>query len=70
MKFGKGSRACAGRNLAMLELRTVIIGLLRNFDVHLSDPAKAIGTRMYWLMEFTGMNVIFKARSQNTKLVY
>jgi hypothetical protein len=46
----------------MLELRTVIAGLLRNFDVTLADPGKPIGTRMYWLIEFTGMNVIWVAK--------
>lgn len=63
-KFGKVSRACAGRNLAMLELRTVVTGLLRNFDVQLANPIEPIGTRMYRLMEFTGMNVVWVAKPE------
>jgi hypothetical protein len=46
----------------MLELYTVIGGLMWNFEMQLTDPAKPIGTRMYWLMEFTDMNVMFTRR--------
>jgi cytochrome P450 len=33
MPFGAGPRVCPGRYLAMLEMKMVVVTLLRNFDI-------------------------------------
>lgn len=40
--FGSGPRFCPGRNLALLEMRTVLAMLCRNFDVSLADSTRPV----------------------------
>ena len=38
LPFGAGPRFCPGRNLAVLQIRTVLAMLCRNFDVERAGP--------------------------------
>ena len=40
--FGSGPRFCPGRNLALLEMRTVLAMLCRNFEVSLADSTRPV----------------------------
>jgi len=42
LPFTRAPRDCLGRNLAMLEIRSFIIGIIRNFEIELMDPKTPI----------------------------
>ncbi|KAL9619347.1 MAG: hypothetical protein Q9160_006027 [Pyrenula sp. 1 TL-2023] len=60
MAFGKGNRACVGRELGMLEMRLFVIRVLRNFDVEWANANPQPQVQMYWVMEQFGMDIRFK----------
>ena len=46
MPFSKGTRACLGRNLAMLELKLLTVALLQRYVVAVSTETTAVGMEM------------------------
>lgn len=48
-----------GRDLAMLELRLCLAGLLREFDVELTSKDLLPEVTMYWMIDHIGFNVRF-----------
>jgi cytochrome P450 len=36
--FGKGARSCLGRRIATMEIKTVVVALVRNFDFSIGSP--------------------------------
>ena len=50
MPFGTGPRFCPGRNLALLEIRTALAMLCRNFDVTLANGAQPVEERLAFTM--------------------
>ncbi|EJC99286.1 uncharacterized protein FOMMEDRAFT_160888 [Fomitiporia mediterranea MF3/22] len=41
--FSVGPRACTGRNLAFMELQTIIASIFRRYDIVLEEPDKPLG---------------------------
>ena len=62
MPFGAGPRLCPGRSLALLQIRTVIGMLCRNFDVEPASPGQVVSERLAFTMIPTGLQVRFKRR--------
>ena len=50
LPFGTGPRFCPGRNLAVLEIRTALAMLCRNFDVRLANGAQPVEERLAFTM--------------------
>ena len=63
MPFGAGPRFCPGRNLALLQLRTVLAMLCRNFEVELADPARPVEEKAAFTMMPTNLFVRLKRRA-------
>lgn len=61
--FGSGPRFCPGRNLALLEIRTVLAMLCRNFDVELVDPHKEVEELLAFTMMPTNLMVRLRQRA-------
>jgi cytochrome P450 len=61
--FGTGPRLCPGRNLALLEIRTVLAMLCRNFDVELARPGRAVGEHLAFTMMPTNLEVRLRRRA-------
>jgi len=47
----------------MLELRTVLSRMLQTFDIKLSNQESPIEIKMFWIIEFVGLNVTFTSRA-------
>jgi len=63
LPFGGGPRFCPGRNFALLQIRTVLAMLCRNFDVTLADPKRPVEERLAFTMMPTGMVVRIRRRA-------
>ena len=63
LPFGAGPRFCPGRNLAMLQIRTGLAMLCRNFDVELAHPERPVEERLAFTMMPTNLVVRLKRRS-------
>lgn len=63
LPFGTGPRFCPGRNLALVQLRSVLAMLIRNFDVELADPAVEVAEKLAFTMMPTNLNVRMKKRA-------
>ena len=63
LPFGAGPRFCPGRNLAMLQIRTVLAMLCRNFDVERAEPGRAFEERLAFTMMPTNPRVRMKRRN-------
>jgi len=61
--FGTGPRFCPGRNLALLQIRTVLAMLCRNFDVRLADPNRPVGEKLAFTMMPTNLIVQLRRRA-------
>ena len=61
--FGAGPRFCPGRNLAMLEIKTVLAMLCRNFDVQPVDRA-SVGEKLAFTMFPTNLFVRMRRRKR------
>ena len=61
--FGTGPRFCPGRNLALLEIRTVLAMLCRNFEVELAEPGRSVGERLAFTMMPTNLIVRLRKRA-------
>ena len=64
MPFGSGPRFCPGRNLALLEIRTALAMLCRNFDVELVEPGRHVEERLAFTMMPTNLVVRLHRRAQ------
>lgn len=62
--FGSGPRFCPGRNLALLEIRTVLAMLCRNFEVTLADSARPVEERLAFTMMPRNLQVRLRKRQQ------
>ena len=62
LPFGAGPRFCPGRNLAMLQIRSVLAMLCRNFDVELAHPGRPIKERLAFTMMPTNLAVRIRRR--------
>ena len=62
LPFGGGPRLCPGRALALLEIRTVLAMLLRNFDLEPAGPAEEIEEHLAFTMLPAGLMVRFSRR--------
>ena len=61
--FGAGPRFCPGRNLAVLQIRTVLAMLCRNFDVDHAHPGRPVEEKLAFTMMPTNLVVRMKRRS-------
>ena len=63
LPFGGGPRFCPGRNFALLQIRTVLAMLCRNFDVALADSERPVEERLAFTMMPAGMAVRMRRRT-------
>lgn len=63
MPFGGGPRLCPGRNLAQMEIRSVIAMLARNFDIELYDEREVSEVMAFTLVP-KNLRIRFKRRKQ------
>ncbi|MBX9609130.1 MAG: cytochrome P450 [Gammaproteobacteria bacterium] len=61
--FGTGPRFCPGRNLALLEIRTVLSMLCRNFDVRLAPGTPPVEEHLAFTMMPRNLTVRLTART-------
>ena len=62
--FGTGPRFCPGRNLALLEIKTVLWMLCRNFDIELADRSRQVGEKYAFTMMPSNLIVQFRRRAE------
>jgi cytochrome P450 len=62
MPFGSGPRFCPGRNLALLEIKSVMAMLCRNFSISKAADAKQVGEQFAFVMMPTNVLVDFRRR--------
>ena len=62
--FGAGPRLCPGRNLTLLEIKSAMAMLFRNFSVAKSAFAKPVDEHFGFLMAPKNLSVTFKKRSR------
>lgn len=62
--FGAGPRLCPGRNLALLEMKTAMAMLFRNFSVEKSVGATPVAEHFGFLMAPKNLSVTFRRRTQ------
>ena len=62
--FGSGPRFCPGRNLALLEIRTVLAMLCRNFEVTLADSARPVEELLAFTMMPRNLQVRLRKRQK------
>ena len=63
LPFGAGPRFCPGRNLAMLQIRTVLAMLCRNFDLAPVHPERPVEERLAFTMMPAHLLVRMKRRA-------
>lgn len=63
LPFGTGPRFCPGRNLALLQMRTVLAMICRNFDIELVEPERAVTEKLAFTMMPTNLIVRMRKRS-------
>jgi cytochrome P450 len=63
LPFGSGPRICPGRSLALLEMKTVLAMLYRNFSVVRHGPASAVREHFAFTMSPTGLAVRLRVRA-------
>ena len=62
LPFGAGPRFCPGRNLALLQIRTVLAMLCRNFDLELAHPGRPVEEKLAFTMMPANLVVRIKRR--------
>ncbi|MEX2479619.1 MAG: cytochrome P450 [Gammaproteobacteria bacterium] len=62
LPFGTGPRFCPGRNLALLQIRTVLAMLCRNFDIEIADPRQQVEEKLAFTMMPTNLVVRLRRR--------
>lgn len=65
LHFGTGPRFCPGRNLALLEIRTALAMLCRNFEVSLANAAQPVEERLAFTMMPRNLMVRLSKRQLN-----
>ena len=63
LPFGGGPRLCPGRALALLEIRTVLAMLCRNFDLEPAAPRETVREHLAFTMLPAGLKVRLKRRA-------
>lgn len=66
--FGGGPRICPGRNLAMLEIRTVLAMLCRTFGLEPMGPGMEVKETMAVVMRPDQLHLRLKRRSGNSRV--
>ena len=68
MPFGLGSYSCVGRQMAYMEMRTVIARLLLEFDVAFAPgedgTALLNDTKDYFILEPADLSLVFRERKK------
>ncbi|KAF2993664.1 hypothetical protein E8E13_000479 [Curvularia kusanoi] len=65
--FGGGSRTCIGKNIALSSMHKVVANLLREFDMKLHNPSKALNIICKGIAIQTGLLVDFTERTSSGK---
>ena len=65
LSFGAGPRFCPGRNLALLQIRTVLAMLCCNFDPDLADPGRPVEEKLAFTMMLA--NLVVRMKRRNTR---
>ena len=60
--FGGGPRICPGRNLALLQIRTVVAMLCRNFDLEPDHSSPDVAERLAFTMMPVNLSLRLKRR--------
>lgn len=66
MPFGSGPRFCPGRNLALLEIKSIMAMLCRNFSIAKTADAKQVGEQFAFVMMPTNVFVNFRTRAKRS----
>ena len=66
--FGGGPRICPGRSLALLQIRTVLAMLCRNFELAPVRGGGEVGEHLACTMMPTNLAVFLKRRTQSRKV--
>jgi cytochrome P450 len=61
-QFGGGSHLCIGRNLALLEMNKVLPRLIRDYDLELVYPNRALNAHTTFFVVQSGLEVLIKRR--------
>ncbi len=64
MPFGSGPRMCPGRSLALLEMKTLLSMLYKNFDVERADEGADVSELYGFTMSPRGLRVRLRSRPQ------
>ena len=64
LPFGAGPRFCPGRNLALLQIRTVLAMLCRNFDLALDRPERPVEEKLAFTMMPANLVIRMKRRNE------
>jgi len=67
LPFGSGPRMCPGRSLALIEMKTVLSLMFRNFDLERVGDAKEVAERFGFTVSPVGLRVRLKARDEARK---
>ncbi|KAF7536559.1 hypothetical protein G7054_g4414 [Neopestalotiopsis clavispora] len=59
LAFGRGTRACVGRDLASLQLRMLLADTLKNFDIRFANAKVHPKITMFWMLDHVGLDGIF-----------
>lgn len=62
MPFGTGPRFCPGRNLALTEIKMVIVMLCRHFELSLANPETPVEEKLAFAMTPINLDVRFSRR--------
>jgi cytochrome P450 len=63
LTFGAGPRFCPGRNVALLEGKSVLGTIARNFEVSIADPSARVRERFRFAMEPVGLRIKLRERT-------
>ena len=66
--FGGGPRICPGRSLALLQIRTVLAMLCRNFDLAPVQGGGEVGEHLAFTMMPTHLAVLLTRRTRSPKV--
>jgi cytochrome P450 len=64
-QFGAGPRGCLGKNIAMIELSTLIPDLVRNFNFELVNPEARLETLNVFFVKQKNFRVFITKREKS-----